>query len=407
MNLYEIRRELHKIPELDFEEIKPQKIEVNDQKKIIQSSLQNPVDSSSLQSFLQKKDNILIIVNDATRSTPTALIISTIYDKIKSKNINFLIALGTHRKPTEAELKNIFKAYYSEFKDNIICHDADNDDMSFLGTTSFGTPVKINSKVLKADGVIVISSVEPHYFAGFTGGRKSYLPGVAAFSSIEKNHELALREEARILQLESNPVHEDMKEAAEMIDTDTFCILSVLNTNDEVFYTSSGDIHKTLQNASQRVMEVFAPKIRSKADIVIAIVQPPLNRNLYQAQKGLENCKGIIKDNGIFILVTDCAEGIGNDSFYRLMSSSNSAKEVLQKVNENYKLGYHKAAKFVTFMQDHKFWLVSKMDADILERIFIKNYCSLQKAVNSAIKLKGQTAKIMMVKNSGNIVPRI
>ncbi len=197
--------------------IKPEEVAVFDQEKLIKESLQNPIDSHDLQTFIQDKRNILIIVNDGSRNTPTQIVISAIYNYIKDKNFKFIVALGTHREPTQVELDRIFGKFYDEFKDRIFCHDSQNDEMTNLGITSRGTPISINSEVIKADGVIVISSVEPHYFAGFTGGRKSFLPGVAAFQSIEKNHKLALMDEAKILELEGNPVHEDMMEATKWL----------------------------------------------------------------------------------------------------------------------------------------------------------------------------------------------
>jgi len=395
------------IPHNPVEIIKPKKVAVFDAKKLIRESLQNPIDSPDLQTFLQDKKNILIIVNDGSRNTPTQIVISAVYDHIKEKNIKFIVALGTHRPPTEAEYARIFGKFYNEFKDRIFCHDSQNDEMVYLGKTSRGTPVKINSAVTKADGVIVISSVEPHYFAGFTGGRKSFLPGIAAYESIEKNHSLALLDEARILQLEGNPVHEDMKEAAEMVTAETFCILTVLDTNDNVFYSTNGNIHSTLETASQKVIEVFAREVNEKADIVIAINQPPLNRNLYQSQKGLENCRSILKENGIFILVSNCPEGIGNNTFYELMASCKSPDEVFQKIEKDYKLGYHKAAKFVSFMQKNKLWMVSEIEGDVLEKLFIRNFSSLQEAVNKAIMLKGINAQVTLIQNAGITVPRI
>ena len=396
-----------KITHNPVEIIKPKEVTTFNQEKLILKSLQNPIDAPDLQTFLQDKKNILIIVNDGSRSTPTQIVISVIYDQIKDKKFKFLVALGTHPKPTEIEFDRIFGKYYNEFKDRIFCHDSIHDEMTNLGTTSRGTPIRINSEVTKADAVIIISSVEPHYFAGFTGGRKSFLPGVAAFESIEKNHSLALQDKAKILELEGNPVHEDMKEAADMVTTETFCILTVLDTNDKIFYATSGNIHSTLKNASEKVIEVFAPKVKEKADIIIAINQQPLNRNLYQSQKGLENCKSILQENGIFILVSSCNEGIGNNAFYELMASCKSPDEVFQKVEKNYKLGYHKAAKFISFMQKNKLWLVSEIEDNVLENIFIRNFSSLQKAVNEAIMLKGKDASVSMILNAGITVPQI
>lgn len=395
------------IPKNPVEVVKAEDLPELDQNRVISNSLVNPLDSPDLATFLNEKKNILIIVNDAARNTPTDLTIQAIYDEIKNKNVKFLVAVGTHREPTESEYYRIFGKFYDEFKDRIFCHDSISDKMTFLGTTTRGTPVNINSEVVNADGVIIISSVEPHYFAGFTGGRKSFLPGIAAFSSIEKNHSLALLEDAKICRLEGNPVHEDMKEAADLVPTPAFCMLTVLDSFDKVVYASSGNIHSALSAASQKVMEVFSPEVQEKAEIVIAINHPPLNRNLYQAQKGLENCKNILKKDGIFILVSQCSEGIGNSAFYELLSSCQTPEEVFNKIEANYKLGFHKAAKFVSFMRNHKLWLVSELADDKLEKIFINNFASVQEAVNKAIMHKGTDAKVNLIHNAGIIAPRI
>ncbi len=395
------------IPHNPVEIIKPKVVAIFDQEKLIRESLHNPIDSPGLQTFLQDKMNILIIVNDGSRNTPTQIVISVIYDKIKNKNFKFIVALGTHRQPTKIDFNRIFGKYYREFKDRIICHDSQNDEMTYFGKTSYGTPVRINSEVTKADGVIIISSVEPHYFAGFTGGRKSFLPGIAAFESIEKNHSLALRNDAKILKLEGNPVHEDMREAAEMITTETYCILTVLDTNDYVFFSTSGNIHSTLKAASKKVIELFAPEVKEKADIVIAINQSPLNRNLYQSQKGLENCKSILRKNGIFILVSSCDEGIGNNAFYELMASSELPEMVFQKVERNYKLGYHKTVKFVSFMQKNKLWMVSEIENDVLEDIFIRRSNMMRVESTGSIKLKGKDATVIIIQKAGLTVPQI
>ncbi len=106
-------------------------------------------------------------------------------------------------------------------------------------------------------------------------------------------------------------------------------------------------------------------------------------------------------------MVSRCNEGIGNNAFYELMASAKTPDEVFQKVEKNYKLGYHKAAKFVSFMQKNKLWMVSEMEDNVLNNIFIRNFSSLQEAVNKAVILKGKDAKIVIIQNAGITVPRI
>ncbi|MCF7857943.1 MAG: nickel-dependent lactate racemase [Candidatus Cloacimonetes bacterium] len=395
------------IPSDQVEIITFKEVPVFNQEDLIRKSLTSPLDSVDLETFLKDKQKILIIVNDGSRNTPTSLVIATLQEYLKNKDYKFIVALGTHKKPTEEEFVRIFGSFYPLLKDRIICHDAKNDVMLELGQTTRGTKVKFNSEIKNADGIIIISSVEPHYFAGYTGGRKSLLPGIAAFETIEKNHSLALKKSAQILKLEGNPIHEDMAEAVKMIKTDIFCLLSVLNSEDKIFFTTSGNIHSTLKAAAKKVKKVYSPEVKQKADIIIAIDQPPLDLDLYQSQKDLENCNSILNDGGIFILVSRCKQGIGNRTFYDLMATCNSPEEVFQKVEKNYKLGYHKAAKFVSFMRRNKLWLVSEIDDDVLRKIFIEPFNSLQIAVDEAIKIKGKDAKIALINNARISVPRL
>ncbi len=155
-----------------------------------------------------------IVVNDATRRLPTPKILRILAELLPIQKAEILIATGTHRLPTDPELDIILGDMRGAFEGRIFAHDCRHkSSLVDLGVTSRGTPVSVNKKLLDAECVICINSVEPHFFAGFTGGRKSIIPGLAAFETTIANHSLAKDINARSLSLEANPLHADLEEA--------------------------------------------------------------------------------------------------------------------------------------------------------------------------------------------------
>ena len=231
--------------EIPHEIITPNDVKVDELPKIIAHALGNPVAMEPLDQFVQKSDRLLVLVNDATRPTPTAKVLEEMYDLLKSHNdVRFLVATGAHRGPTEDEFRYIFGKAYNEFKDQIFVHDARKDeDMEYLGVSSNGTEMYLNKMVNEAGNIIVIGSVEPHYFAGYTGGRKAFLPGVASYKTIEMNHKHALSDAAKALALKGNPVAEDMNDAMQVLkDLNVFSIQTILTADHGLYAMVAGDL---------------------------------------------------------------------------------------------------------------------------------------------------------------------
>jgi nickel-dependent lactate racemase len=258
--------------------------------------------------------------------------------------------------------------------------------------------------VFNSDGIIVIGSVEPHYYAGFTGGRKFLLPGLAAFESIEMNHSLALDDKAQILRLEGNPVHEDFMDALRMFgrNDDIYSIQLVMNNNHEIEFASSGNILNSFMDAVQNATKKFVCEIDHKADILIAVVNPPLDIDLYQAHKAIENVKLALKDDGVLILVAKCSDGIGNRGFYDILSSKS---DIAKAVNQKYTFGGHKALRITQLLQRAKIFAVTGIAPALMETISIRPFSNLQNAVEEAVKLKGSDSNILLIHDAGVAVP--
>ncbi len=384
-------------------------VEINDVENTIKEGILNPVNSKSLKDFLKDAKDLLIIVNDATRPTPTEKVIDSIYEDISSVDFTFIIATGAHRAPTEEEFVQIFGSYYEKIKDRIIVHDARKpEEMVYLGESSNGTPMYVNKSLADAHKIMIISSVEPHYFAGYTGGRKSILPGIAGFDTIEKNHKLVLNPAAKALALEGNPVHEDMIDAIKTVKQEIFSIMTVLDKNHKVYATTTGHIHDSFIDATHKANEVFAAPLKMKSDIVVSVVKFPQDIDLYQAQKGLENAKLALKDNGIIILVAQCRDGIGPQTFANLLRSCETAEETIEEIKKNYKLGYHKAGKMAEIDTWAQMWAVTDIqpDKELLD-LFITPFKSIQKALDTAIEQKGNDASVLFLMDGGLTVPLV
>jgi lactate racemase len=397
--------------ELD-DAVQPWFLEANDvtidnPDQVIAASIANPVNSRSFEAFLQDAGKVLVIVNDATRPTPTPKVLDAIFEPLSKTDFRFIIATGVHRGPSEEEFIQIFGDYYARIKDRIIVHDArKEEDMVYLGDSSNGTPMYVNKAGVEADKIIIISSVEPHYFAGYTGGRKSFLPGIAGYKTVEKNHKLALVPEARALALSGNPVHEDMMDAIKTVKQEIFSIMTVLDKHHQVYAACSGHIHDSFHAAIDRANEVFCAPLAEKADIVVSVVKFPQDIDLYQAQKGIDNAKLALKENGILILVAKCRCGIGGKAFADLLGSCDTPKAALDKIEQGYVLGYHKAAKMAEIGLWAQMWAVTDVPPEQIAPLFITPFSNLQTALDQALDQKGKDATVLFLMDGGLTVPQ-
>ncbi|OQY08474.1 MAG: general glycosylation pathway protein [Fusobacteriia bacterium 4572_132] len=375
-----------------------------------EQTLERELEDKNFLKFTETNEKIVFIVNDGTRPTPTAKIMKALYSKVKNKDIFFIIATGVHRETTEEEYEYIFgKEIYNDLKkqNRIHCHDARKDEMVYLGKSKNGTEMYINKIVANAKKVVVIGSVEPHYFAGYTGGRKGFLPGVAAFKTIEQNHSLALNREAKALNLKGNPVHEDMMDAMKVLkDIDVFAIMTVLDKDHDIYAITTGDLQESFYEAIEKADEVFCVDIPQKAEIVISAAPYPMDIDLYQSQKAIDNGKLALKEGGILIMVSQCRTGIGEEAFFELMAGSEKAEDVLKKIKENYKLGYHKAGKMAEINTWAEMWGVTELDDELIKKVHIRPFSDIKVALEEAIKIKGEDAKIIVLPYGSMTIPK-
>jgi len=354
--------------------------------------------------FLNKK--VSIIINDATRRVPTSAIINILLKQIPVGSCEILVATGTHRPPSNRELDDMLGNLRERIP--VFIHDCrDSERMIDLGVTSRGTRVAINRKLAEAESVICINSVEPHFFAGFTGGRKSLVPGLAAFDTIVANHSRAKSQQAESLNLEDNPVHLDLEEAADLAEAmPVFSIQSVLSRQGEIVDLYCGDLKSSFRQACEKAREVYSAPIDKKYDLVFAVGEPPLDANLYQLQKAQEHGARAVADGGILVVVGACREGAGSPYFVQLADEYPDPGDALSaRAMADNRFGIHKLIKTARRLGKIKIWYVTKVDDNIIRKLYFEPKKSLQEALRTGLDFFDGRCEIGILKDACFMVP--
>lgn len=300
--------------------------EINDYKpnfsemEIVKNALENPVGSPKLSVLAEGKKNIVILASDHTRPVPSKIIIPQMLKEIRKGSpdgeITILICTGCHRKTTEEELLNKFGEEIFN-KEKIVVHDCDNSEFVNLGKLPSGGDVVLNKIAVDADLLVSEGFIEPHFFAGFSGGRKSVFPGIASREAVMYNHnsEFIASPFAFTGIVKRNPIHIDMLYAAKLAKLSFICNV-VINSNKEVIYAVSGDCDLAHKEGYEFVLSKSLVK-KIPSDIVISTNGGyPLDQNIYQAVKGMTAAERTVKKGGVIIMLSKSKDGHGSTEFY-------------------------------------------------------------------------------------------
>jgi nickel-dependent lactate racemase len=372
---------------------------IADPRSEIERALSQPVGTKRLNEMAKEGDKVAIVVDDATRATPSYLMVSPLLDElnkagVKDEDVTLIFGCGSHRAvmPDEME-KLVGKEAIKRVK--TISHDYMSKDQVFLGKTSFGTKVYVNKVIGEADVRVLTGDLDLHYYAGYGGGRKSVLPAVASAETIQHNHALLLHPKATTGVLEGNPVHEDMVEAAKLAKVD-FILNIVTNNKQELVRAFAGDLEQAFYEGVKLVDEMCKVSIERRADIVVVSSGGhPLDIDLFQAYKGIDNALEALKRGGVIVLVAECPEGYGNDVFYEWMTKFSDLKRIEKEVKKRFILGGHKAYYLMKALQRVKIILVSVMpDYYAVNTFKLRTASALNDALRDAFDLAGKNAKV-------------
>ena len=371
-------------------------------------ALENPIGTPRLKDIVKPGEKIAVVTSDITRPCPTYRIMPALLDELyaagcKAEDITLVFALGSHRRHTPEEMKKLAgERAFNEVR----CVDSDRADCVHMGVTDAGTPVDITRVVAEADRRICLGNIEYHYFAGYSGGAKAIMPGVSTRDAIQSNHRMMVREEACAGNLEGNPLRQDIEQAAAICGVD-FIVNVVLDEHKQIVKAVAGDLVKAHREGCAFLDKMYLKELDSRADIVLVSQGgAPKDLNLYQTQKALDNAKHAVKKGGTIILIGSCKEGLGEKVFEDWMLNSPTAESMIERIGRDFQLGGHKAAAIAMVLQNAEIYLVSDLEDDFVEKIFLKPAKSAQEAFDKAFERLGADATILAMPYGGSTLPR-
>lgn len=303
------------------------------QLELVEDALSSPIGSAPLSELAKGKKKVVLICSDHTRPVPSKVIVPPMLREIRKGNkdaeITLLISTGCHRPTTREELVNKFGEEIVE-KETIVIHSATESEFVHLGTLPSGGDLLINRIVAEADLVCSEGFIEPHFFAGFSGSRKSILPGVASRTTVLANHcsEFIADPKARTGILEGNPIHRDMMWAAKTAKL-AYIVNVVINEKKEAIFAVAGDCELAHKKGCEFLSSLC--KVDAKpADIVISTNGGyPLDQNIYQAVKGMTAAEATVKKGGVIIMMAKSNDGHGGEQFYHQMADEPDIEKTL------------------------------------------------------------------------------
>ncbi|MGB2814117.1 MAG: nickel-dependent lactate racemase [Dehalococcoidales bacterium] len=380
-----------------------------DERQAITQSLRSPIESPPLRNLVKPTDKVVVIATDNTRPCPDDRILPPLLAELESKvpreNITIIVALGLHPPLNKAELtqklgEDIVAGY------NVFNHDV--NDTVYIGTTSRGTPVDINRRVIEADFRISTGFIEPHFFAGFSGGRKSIAPGVFSIRSAYHNHGYRMVEhpKARAGVLKGNPLHEDLVEQAQMARLN-FIVNVLLNKDREITHVVAGHPFKAHEKGCQLEKKVAGVEVPQRADITITTNSgAPLDLDLYQTCKGIDTASQVTRDGGIIIVASSCSAGIGPEAFLELHRSVDSPKEVIRKIKREEPIGVQWENQILARTQlKHDIYLVSSLDDSIVNDMMMTPVSTIEEGLEKAFSVLGKNAEVVVIPEGPLILP--
>ena len=381
---------------------------------IVRAAMDSPIGSPKLRELAAGKKNAVLIISDHTRPVPSKDIVPFMLEELRAGNpdieITMLVATGCHRGTTPEELVHKLGEDIVS-REHIVVHDCDSSPLTDLGPLPSGARLVVNSLVAQAELVVSEGFIEPHFFAGYSGGRKSILPGVCSRVTVLGNHcaDFIDDPKARMGVIDGNPINRDMERAARMAKL-AYIVNVVVNEAHEVVAAFAGDPIEAHHAGCAYLARYCEVEQKQKADIVITSNGgAPLDQNAYQAVKGLTTAADAAADGAALIICAECADGIGGDSFYNALSECAGPTELLEEIRRvpmdetvpdqwQYQI-------LARILEKHHVYFVARKEMEEAVNAMKMEYApSLEEAYTRARALKGASARVAVIPNGVSLI---
>lgn len=384
------------------------------EEETVEKSLDNPIGSPSLEELAKGKKNIVLISSDHTRPVPSHIITPIILKRIRSvapeARIRILVATGFHRPSTKEELIN---KYGSEIVENeeIVMHVSTDDNSTVkIGQLPSGGDCIINKVAAEADLLLAEGFIESHFFAGFSGGRKAVLPGVASYKTIMANHsgEFINSNKARTGNLMHNPIHKDMVYAARTAKL-AFIVNVVLDGDKKIIGSFAGDVEKAHEVGCKFVKQLASVK-EIPSDIAISTNGGfPLDQNIYQAVKGMTAAEATNKEGGVIIMVAGSSDGHGGEGFYHNLADVSDPKEFLEKAINTPRLKtvpdqWTSQILARILVHHHVIFVSDLVDPALIRDMHMELATTFDEALQRAFEIESENAKVTVIRDGLSVI---
>lgn len=383
--------------------------------ELVLEAMAHPVGSPRLSELSKGKNKVVIICSDHTRPVPSKHIIPFMLREIREGNphaeITLLIATGFHRETTRDELVNKFGEDIVNHE-KIVVHDSrDMDSMTDIGVLPSGAPLLINRIAAEADLLVSEGFIETHFFAGFSGGRKSVLPGVSSQVTVLGNHCSKFIDSpySRTGILENNPIHNDMVAASRMAKQ-RYIVNVIIDADKKVVHAVAGDAIEAHESGCRFLQKFCQVTPKQKADIAISTNGGyPLDQNMYQSVKGMTAAEAAAKEDGIIIMVSNCGDGHGGEGFYQALKDCESPKalmaEILEVPQDKTKPDQWEYQIQCRILMQHKvIYVMCEKYRAMAREMGFETAADVNEALEIALKEKGHSAHIAIIPDGVSVM---
>lgn len=383
------------------------------QDEIVRKALAHPIGTPPLRTLARGKRKILVITSDHTRSMPSGITMPILLEEIRAgapeADITLLIGTGLHRPTTPEELRERFGPAIVD-RERIVVHDAFRaEDMRYVCQLPSGAGLSVNHLAVESDLIVAEGFIEPHFFAGFSGGRKSILPAIASQETVNENHSARAiaHPSATTGVLGGNPIHEDMAFAARKVGL-AFILNVAMDENKHIVAAFAGDCMEAHAKGCAFVSDMCGVA-RVKSDIVITTNSGyPLDQNLYQTPKGVSAAAACAGEDGVLIMGASLCDGIGGTNFEQFMrlGSPQKIKETIEAIPPKESVPEQWCAQiYAELLLHHPIILVTQhMEHAELERMGFLAARSFDEALDKAFAIKGADASVTVIPDGVSVI---
>lgn len=380
--------------------------------EIVKEAMDNPIGTPKLEELAKGKKNVVIVTSDHTRAVPSKITLPLELAAIRKGNpdaeITILIATGLHRPTTEEEQRRMFGDEIVDHEKIVVNKAFEPDQFVMMGTLPSGAEFHVNKVAAEADLLITEGFIEPHFFAGFSGGRKSILPGVCSAETVNENHsyKAIASPYAKTGVLEHNPIHEDMVKAARMVHVQ-YILNVALNAEKKVIAAWAGDLEKAHAEGVAFIRKWSQCESITGDIVVTSNGGYPLDQNLYQSPKAVATAEACAGEDGVIIMCCSCVDGMGGTHFAKLirMGTPEEIDAYLSKIPSKETIPEQWCPQiYARILHKHRMILVSQLDDETVRACNMIPAKSVDDALQIALEMKGADASVVVIPDGVSVL---